>query len=404
MREYLQLLSIPGAKRLVLSSIPPRLAYGMSNLALFFHVQAITNSITVAGVAVGAYGGVSASTATIRGHAVDRWGQTRPLAVLVPAYAAAAFALALFASDRNTAIALSALLGLTSAPINLSVRPLWKELAGDELVRTAYALDTVVLNATSLLGPVVGTWAALQLSGATALFMTGGFMLLGGLLLLTTQVSRNWVPEPKAAGEPGILRSPAMRLLAFEGLLMGLGYGLLDIGIPSAATLAGVKEMAAVSLAAISLGGLIGGVVAGSQFKHWAPARGLVISQYCWAGLAIPLFVLQPGWPTAALLLLAGFPAGMSQVFYLEVIDLVRPRGTAVTAIASVWFIEGSAAALGNAIAGFLADSISPAAPLLACALFFLASAVTLHIASRGVLRPAMHLTGAEPTAESQPE
>ena len=80
--------------------------------------------------------------------------------------------------------------------------------------------------------------------------------------------------------------------------------------------------------------------------------------------LALPIFALHPGWPTALLLLVAGLPMGMAQVFYLEVVDLVRPRGTAVTAMATIWFIEGSAAAFGNAAAGVLADVISPAAPL----------------------------------------
>lgn len=396
MRDYILLMKIPGAWRLILSSIPGRLSYGMSGLALFFHVQTITGRVSTAGIAVGLYSGFSAATASIRGHAVDRWGQTKPLSILVPGFTLACFALSLWAKDGNSAMMLSALIGLTAPPINLSVRPLWKQLAGDEMVRTAYALDTVVLNTTGLFGPVLGTWTALHFSGMVAMQTTGLLMLLGGLLLLSSSTSRSWEPEAKNPDEPGLFKSAAMRVLAFEGLLIGLGYGLLDVAVPSAATLAGVKDWAAVSLAAISFGGLIGGVIAGSQFKHWAPARGLVITQYAFALFAFPLFAISPGLPTALLLLAAGFPLGMAQVFYLEVVDLVRPRGAAVAALGTIWFIEGSAGAAGNALAGVISENFGSATALVGVGILFLASAATLHWASTGPLAPAMNLTGAE--------
>lgn len=389
MREYLAILRLPGAKSLTLASLPGRLAYGMSSLALFFHVEQLTSSLTAAGFAVGAYSGMSSMTAALRGHAIDRWGQTWPLMILVPAFTLATISVGAFATDMRSAIIYSGLMGLTAPPINLSVRPLWKKIAGAEYLRTANALDSVILNGTSLFGPVLGTWAALSLSGPISMYITAGLMLSGGAWLLSTSVSRNWVPEAKVPGDYSLFKSPAIRIMAIDAVLIGMGFGLFDVGIPAAATVADIAYWAAPSLAALSLGGLLGGLYAGSKMKHFGPAKGLILSQYAFGFLALPLFVIQPGAITALLLFFLGFPIGISQVFYLEVVELVRPTGTAVAALGSMWFIEGSAMAAGNSIAGFLSDAAGPAAALIAVGFLFIASAGVLHSALHGPLKPA---------------
>jgi hypothetical protein len=101
-------------------------------------------------------------------------------------------------------------------------------------------------------------------------------------------------------------------------------------------------------MAAIALGGLVGGLIAGSRFKHTEPGRGLIIGQTIFAILALPLFLVPPGPATVVLVFIVGMPAGVSQIFYIEVVDTVRPRGTAVSALGTLWFIEGSAAAAGT--------------------------------------------------------
>lgn len=356
---------------------------------MFFHVQQLTGSLASAGFAVGAYSGFSSLTAAIRGHAIDRFGQTKPLAVLVPSFTFATVALGAFANDTRTSIMYAGLMGLTAPPINLSVRPLWKMLVGKEKLRVANALDSVLLNSTSLFGPVIGTWAALTFGGSIAMYMTAVLMFVGGTVLMGSKVSRRWIPEPKVPGDHSLWTSPAMRLMAIDAVLIGLAFGLFDVGIPAAATLANVAAWAAPSLAALSLGGLLGGLFAGSKMQHFGPAKGLILSQYSFGLLALPLFLIQPGLITAVLLFFLGFPIGISQVFYLEVVELVRPTGTAVAALGSMWFIEGSAMAAGNSAAGFLADNFGPGAALIAVGFLILASAAVLHSALHGPLRSA---------------
>jgi predicted MFS family arabinose efflux permease len=390
MRSYLEILNIQGAWRLILSSIPGRLSYGISGLALFFHVQQLTDSLAVAGYAIGAFSGVSALTAAPRGHAIDRWGQTRPLLLLVPAFTIACTLVGFVAKDTLTSVVFAGLMGLTAPPINLSMRPLWVALVSPTQIRTAYALDSIILNTTSLIGPVIGTWLALTFSGVVAMTVTGGLMLIGGIALITSKISREWIPETKVEGERSLFKSPAMRLLAVEAVLVGLAYGLFDVAIPSAATLAGIAGWAAPTLAAVAFGGLIGGALAGSRFKNLSPALGVTLCSYVFAIISIPLYLLSPGWPTALLVLVAGFPLGMAQVFYLEVVDIVRPRGAAVAAMGSIWMIEGSAMAAGSAIAGVIAEHYNPDIAFVGVTVLFLLGAFVFHYGTKNVLSPAM--------------
>lgn len=393
MREYKDLMRIPGALRLLLTSLPPRTAYGMVGLALFFHVLDLTDSLSSAGFVIGAQTLVSSMTAGLRGHAIDRWGQTRPLIILVPLYTVSTIALAFLADDLTSAITFAMLMGLTSPPINLSMRPLWVLVAGPEKIRTAYALDSTVLNVTSLIGPAIGTWLALHFSGRIALSVTAFMMLIGGTLLLTNPISRSWIPEEKVEGEKGIFKSPAMRVLAMEAVLIGLGYGLLDIAVPARATIQNMEGWAAPSLAAVALGGILGGMYAGSKLKFLVPLRGLYITQYAFSIIALPLFLLPAGLPTALLMFFIGLPLGAAQVFYLETVDIVRPRGAAVASLGSIWFIEGSAAALGNSIGGIVSENskeFGPSYALVISSALFILSAYTLHRSAKGSLKPAM--------------
>ncbi|MEY3430275.1 MAG: hypothetical protein RJB30_207, partial [Actinomycetota bacterium] len=54
------------------------------------------------------------------------------------------------------------------------------------------------------------------------------------------------------------------------------------------------------------------------------------------------------------------FFGGVQQVFYWEITEAVRPKGTAVQAMAWLWTIEGTAASIGIAIGGYISEHLSP--------------------------------------------
>jgi predicted MFS family arabinose efflux permease len=394
---YREFLRIPGVKPLLLTSTFARLAYAMVSLAIFFQVEHLTGSIGTAGLAVGVSSGLGALTAGPRGHLVDRFGQTMPLYALVPAYAVSSLLLAFLATDALSAVILAGLVGLTAPPINISIRPLWADIVGVERVRLAYSVDTAYTNLLQLLGPVAATLVALHVSATAAMACVGIFMLIGGLLLAFNVHSRSWVPEPRTHGEQGLLRSPAIRLLALEGVAMGLSGGFVTIGIPALATMSGQEAMAGPLMSAMGVGAIIGTVWAGAKAKDIAPANGLRASVALFAVALLPMAFLPVGpWLMIEILVAWAF-LGPAQIFYLETIDIVRPRGTAVAALGSLWMIEGAAGAIGNAIGGNVAQAYGAHVTLALGSLFVILSPVIFTIGIRGVLRPA---SSAVPKAE----
>jgi predicted MFS family arabinose efflux permease len=391
--QYREYLRIPGVKPLLFASTFGRLSYAMVSLAIFFQVQSITGSVGTAGLAVGLSSGLGAMTAGPRGLIVDRFAQTRPLFAFVPAYAVSCLLLAFVARDALSAVLLSGLIGLTAPPINISIRPLWLDIVGQDRVRMAYSVDTAYHNLVMLLGPVIATLVALNVSPKLGVAVVGVSMLVGGLLLAFNSHSQAWIPEEREHGEAGLLRSPAIRFLALEGALMGLSAGFITIGIPALATISGEEGMAGPVMSAMGVGAIIGTLWAGAKAKEIAPVNGLRAATLLFAIALLPLAFVPIGPWMMAVVLVAWAFIGPANVFYLEVIDVVRPRGTAVAALGTLWMIEGAGMALGNAIGGVIAESVSPHLTLALGSLFALASPILFTIGMRGVLKPATRAT-----------
>jgi hypothetical protein len=67
----------------------------------------------------------------------------------------------------------------------------------------------------------------------------------------------------------------------------------------------------------------------------------------------------------ALVLGLLGLGMGFVQVFHWEVLEAVRPQGTATSAQAWLWAVEGSMLAVGTALGGYLVENVSPQIALL---------------------------------------
>ena len=390
MRTYRELLAVPGVLRLLFAATFPRLAYAMVGLSVFFHVQHLTNSVGTAGLALGAMGLLGALSAAPRGHIVDRWGQTVPILVLAPLYTAANILLATKANDARTAILLALLVGATAPPINMSVRPLWAGIVGLERLRTAYALDSAVAGMLNLLGPVLATLVALHISSRAALLCVAGSMAIGGVLLASNPASRHWIPEAKVADDPGILRSAPIRLLAVEAVATGMATGFISVGIPAMATLQGDRGAAGPLMAAIGVGSILGSIWAGMRSHGIAPLPGLRGFTAGYALVLLPLAFVPIGPIMMALLVIAYLFTGPAIVFYFETLDIVRPRGTAVAALGTLWMIQGSSEAIAAALGGNIAEWVSPNLTLGLASLFACVSPLVLTLGMRRVLRPAL--------------
>ena len=359
MKRYKELFAFPHVVTLAIAAFPARLAYSMIGLGIFFKAEQETGSVAVAGLAIGLNSLAGSLTAGIRGSLMDKWGQKWPLRIFVPCYASLILALNSMHSKESILIT-AFILGISAPPINLSVRPLWKDIVPENFLRTAYAFDSSMMSTTTVFGPVVVTSLALSAHPGLALTVTSALMIIGGTALALTSVSRNWVPEKKAKGQQKLWRDRAIQLLMFEGCFIGFGWGVFDVAVPAFATLEDVPHRTAWILTAMGLGNIIGGLIGGLVSGKVSALKAMRITYLTWAFISIPIVFTYPGWSMVIAGAVLGLVGGTIQVFYWEVMEAVRPKGSAVAMMGWIWTVEGTLMSIGAAAGGWIAETYSP--------------------------------------------
>jgi MFS family permease len=335
------------------------MAYGMISLSIFFKVQQTTGSVAIAGLATGVNGITGATTAGLRGTLIDKFGMKIPLRVFAPSYAVL---ILLFSTGNSSTrlVVFAGVLGFSAPPINLSIRPLWKVTVPKEQIRTAYAIDTAVMNSVGVFGPLAATSVALNFSPEMALRICATLIFIGGAALSLSPQLRSWEPERKTSKDLAVWRTPAMQLLMLEGVFIGLGWGAFDIAVPAFTTLENIPHRTGILFAIMAAGNVIGGLVAGMVSKKTSSFAAFKRIYLFWFIFSLPLAFTYPDWSMMIVTATMSLMAGGLQVFYLEISEAVRPKGTAVAALGWLWTVEGTFASLGAALGGFISEHYSP--------------------------------------------
>ncbi len=359
MRRYFELLRLPSAFLLIFCSLPARIAYDMLSLGIYFKIFHETKSISLAGLAVGLNALAGSLTAGIRSSVIDKLGLRIPLRVLVPSFAASVLIFN-YVHGRILLTVFSVAFGLFSPPINLSVRPLWKLIAPAEHQRSAFALDTAIMSSAAVIGPVVVTALALSKHPAMALNLCATLMLIGGVALALLPITSRWKPEEKIKDAIHILRMPAIQLLILEGIFIGLGNGVFEIAIPAISTLKHVPHRAGWLFGAFATANILGSLLAGLISKKLSPLKSFKRTYICWVVVAAPLAYTNPNWSLFCVGSALGIVVGAQMVFYWELVEVIRPQGSAASALGWLWTFEGTAAAIGSALGGYICQTYSP--------------------------------------------
>ena len=335
----------------------------MIGLGIFFKVQRETGSVAFAGLAIGMNSIGGSLTAGLRGYLIDKYGQSWPLRVFVPAYATMIIAVNM-SHSRAFLLVMATVMGISAPPINLSVRPLWKSFVTGTQLRTAYAIDTSMMNTAGVIGPVLVTALALSSHPGSALAVASGMMFIGGTSLMLLRVSRTWIPEVKEKGQQPLWRNPALRLLMLEGSFIGFGWGIFDVAVPAFATLEKVPNRTAWVFAAMGISSIVGGLLAGMLSKRTSSLSALRKTYLVWFLVSLPMAFTYPGWSMVIGGAFLGFVGGAIQVFYWEVMEAVRPKGSATSYMGWLWSVEGSIMSLGSGIGGWLCETFGARATL----------------------------------------
>jgi predicted MFS family arabinose efflux permease len=382
---YARILRTPGVAAIVAATVVGRLPIGISGLAILLYVQEVSGSFATAGACAGALALGTALGAPFQGRLID-WRGERALLPLALVHAAGLLLVwALGAGDAGSAVlAVSSFCtGVAIPPVSSVLRSRWPLLLSErpELIPSAYALDSVLIELIFVVGPLLTTLTVATVGPQYALAVSAACVLGGTMMLLAGLHGRERPEAPQAGARRfglGALAAPGLRTLVLASLPVGFAFGTIEVVLPAFSAEEGQKELAGVLLAVWA--GASG--LAGLAYGAWPP-RSPLTAVHLRLACVIPiatagLFAATSPLTMGVLVVLMGLPIAPLIASRNQLIERVAPRGTATEAF--TWPLTALVAgvSLGAAAGGVLVESYSWPAAVLA--------AVTVSAAGAGLL------------------
>lgn len=389
------LLARPGAMRLAASSGIGWWAFNGYGLALVLSIHHATGSFAVAGASTTAFAVGSAAFAPLRGRAVDRGGAAVLLRLSAGHIGALGVVVIASGAPSPPVVLLltgCALAGATVPPLTGAGRRAWARLAGDDLARTAHALNAGLGETAGLASPVVTSLLASASSPVVALaaLLPGTAAAAAGIASVMPAPSAHRLRRMPASSVVGtraasgaaprrrsMLRTnPGLRWLAAGDLASGVWLGALEVAAPAFGLETSPPMLVGAPFAALAVGGIAATLWSGSALGA-GPAVARYVGGSVGIALVMPVVLLAPtaGALTAACAA-AGVAYGLANVALFELIDHVARDARATEAFTWITTAQASGLAIGAATAGALADTSPSHALTLACAAPLLGAAV----------------------------
>lgn len=352
MRAYLSLLKMPGVARILSAQLIARFPGGMLSLAYLLHVERIHDSYGAAGLVLAAtsVGQAIAGPTTSRWMGV--WGMRQVISLTLVVCTASIFTIAFVPMSIPLTMLVGFVGGLSMPPIQPAVRTIYPKMVNSRQLTPLFSLDASAQEIIWVVGPVVATFVATQISTVAAIVLTGAFLVVGGIWFLTSpELGQVRIPRSKQRFG-SVLRKRPVLLATVTGFLLVGACAAVEVGVVAVFGHGGPE--AGLVLAIFSVGSLAGGLALGHvPIGPWALARRMFI---LFAGFAVAMVWLDFWWLSAALFIAGVGIAPALAVMFATVSSSVKFSDTAE---AYGWVGTGQliGAALGSAIAGFLIDS-----------------------------------------------
>jgi MFS family permease len=384
-----RLFGYPGVTSVVLVGAVARLPTGMFGLAVVLGVAA-SRSYAIAGAVVAGYSVALAVAAPLRARAVDRHGARRAIALtsLVQGACCAALAACLSAHVATMIVAVLAVgCGLSAPPVTPALRALWSALFdADPAARTAASsMESMVVDLSYIAGP--GLVSVLILLGSAPIALAGVAALRvgsGAGLASLTMLSPPRTPATASRAHRGsVLRNHAVLALIPVALLAFGSISAIEVAVSALAQRHGHPAAAGALIAALSVGGVAGGLLRG----HLAHRARRASTHQLLAALA----VLTIAWATpaivtslpalAAVLLAAGLAMNPMISLHYDLLADYVPSEHRTEAFGWLNAANAAGAAVGSALAGALSTR-SPAGGFATAAAMTAAAALITLIAT----------------------
>jgi MFS family permease len=360
MATYMQVLSRPGVLRVVSSQLFARFPFGLMSLAFVLHIQQISGSYALAGLALGLETVGVAVSGPLLGRWMGGWGVRRTLLVSAGISATTIFVIGLAPLPAEVLAILCLVVGLSSPPIQSAVRTIYPMLVERKQMGTLYALDATLQEVIWIFGPVTATFIAAFTNTTVGIVVMGVIQIIGAIWFSSNREIRS-VEIPKSKRRlGGVLRNRIVISNAIIGALLIGSFSGVEIGTVAVFT---DKATAGIIVGVLSVGSLLGGFLFGHRSQtRWALSRYLLV---VFVGFAM-VFIAPD---SAIWVSIAWFIAGLGIAPALGLLGAIIGASVKTADAPEAYGWVGSGQMIGYAgaaaIAGFSIDLIAPEAALL---------------------------------------
>ncbi|RZU66567.1 putative MFS family arabinose efflux permease [Microterricola gilva] len=385
MSTYSDLLKTPGVARIISAQLVARFPFGMLSLAFLLHIEQSTGSYGAAGLVLAATSVGQAIAGPLTSRFMGRWGMRPVITATLVICVAMVSTIALVPMSVPMYMVVGALAGLSMPPIQPAVRTIYPKMVNSRQLTPLFSLDATAQEIIWVVGPVVTTFVAIQISTVWGIMLAVIFMVGGGIWFISSpELGRVRIPRSKRK-LGAVLRRPPV--------LLATGVGFLLVGACAAVEAAVVATFghdgaeAGIVLAIFSIGSIAGGLGLGHvPIGPWSTARRMLVV-FVGMGLSAVVMALVTEndvfwWLSGAL-----FVSGLGIAPALAVLFAIVSASVKFsdTAEAYGWVGTGQliGAALGSAAAGFLIDSNGAVGGFWAAAIFALVGFIVPVLAVR---------------------
>ncbi|MEJ5944300.1 MFS transporter [Pseudokineococcus basanitobsidens] len=371
-RQYRHLPRVAGRSYLPTTFLA-RLPITMVPIGVLTLGQAATGSTAVAGVAAAAAAVGEAVGAPSSGALADRRGQRPVLLVVAGLHVLALVGLLVAASTAVPAavVLASAGVGLTVPQIGPLSRVRWMAMSPRH-VRTAFAFEGTADEVGFALGPAVvglfaffvNAWAPVVVAAVLVVVFVSAFALHPSADAVRRRTPAERAARREQARTAGRRRREPLVLVPLVGMLaIGTFFGGSNTALTASAEAAGYAGAGGLLAAAMAVGSATTALAVVAlpaslgPWRRWGGSAAVLVvgsSLMLWAAPGLPLLVLTT--------VLAGLAVGPLLVTITDVAGRLAPQGGAGLALTLLTSGIVLGVAAGSALAGLLAEQVSPTA------------------------------------------
>lgn len=358
--SYVRLLRLPDAAALAFWGVVGRLPLAMRPIGCLMVVSAVTGSLGDAGTVTAAMLVSQGAASPVLGRLADRYSQRRVLLVACPGHVVGMGLLLLsvgLGAPLGVMVAAAVLTGSCAISFTGFMRARWTAMVEQKMLRTAYAMESMLDDTIFLLGPLLVTVLASGIHPATGLVACMVLTTAGSVAVALHRPSEPACGQTPGGRAPGrALGVPGVRVLVIAYAGMGFAFGAIDVTLIAFAREHSMPWLGGVLMALTAVGSLLAGAFYGAVNWSLSQARLLAVTTGALTLGAVPLALVGSPVVMAFVAVVSGTAIAPALISGSTLLESLAPKGALSEGFSWLSSAGWLGIALGTAAGGQLAE------------------------------------------------